>query len=450
MSTRYRCPQCEQDKRFCLYIDTQTGEHLSPDVGKCNRESNCGYHYTPKQYFADNPTPFDTPHPTAYKPRAVAPQKQPQKPVSFIDVAVFIASLKEYETNCFVQYLINLFGHEVATQLVSRYFIGTAKRWDGATVFWQIDTQRSVRTGKIMLYNPTTGKRVKEPNNCIYWAHTALKQPEFELKQCLFGEHLLMLPENKQKPVAVVESEKTAIIASVYFPQFVWVSVGSLTNLNAERCGALKGRNVTLFPDLNGFDKWSSKAKELTHIATFIVSDLLERIATETERAQGLDVADYLTRFYYKEFAQPQPTYVNVPSQLIPSQPEPSQSTPTITTPSQPRPAVQMVIAAGAVAANTFEQPQTTAVPVWHFSQPTQPSSENWEQDITELENFFTDATLPTQPVWINEYGEITDCAVFIKIQLKIVKVNNGNTTFLPYLDRLKELRQVLTSNQLM
>jgi hypothetical protein len=30
------------------------GEHIHPSVGRCNRESNCGYHYTPKQYFQVN------------------------------------------------------------------------------------------------------------------------------------------------------------------------------------------------------------------------------------------------------------------------------------------------------------------------------------------------------------------------------------------------------------
>ena len=55
MKTRYRCPSCNhREKTVSLYIDTETGEYLSPSVGRCNRESNCGYHYTPKQYFQDN------------------------------------------------------------------------------------------------------------------------------------------------------------------------------------------------------------------------------------------------------------------------------------------------------------------------------------------------------------------------------------------------------------
>ena len=150
-----------------------------------------------------------------------------------------------------------------------------------------------------MLYSPTTGKRVKNLELPVYWVHKAIKQPEFELRQCLFGEHLLI---DKTKPVAVVESEKTAVIASVYLPQFIWVAVGSLTNLNIEKCSILKGRTVTLFPDLNGFEKWSSKAKELSHLAIFTVSDLLERKATEAEKKQGFDLADYLIKYDFKKF----------------------------------------------------------------------------------------------------------------------------------------------------
>ena len=29
--------------------------YINDDVGKCNRIDKCGYHYTPHQYFEDNP-----------------------------------------------------------------------------------------------------------------------------------------------------------------------------------------------------------------------------------------------------------------------------------------------------------------------------------------------------------------------------------------------------------
>ena len=414
MNTRYRCPSCQQrDKTFSLYIDTETGEHIHPTVGRCNRESNCGHHYTPKQYFQDNNISFDKPQPKAYKPRPVTPQP---KPVSFIPVEVFKASLKAHETNHFVQFLIDLFGVEVACHLVSRYFIASSKHWSGATVFWQIDTQGKIRTGKIMLYSPTTGKRVKEPFNHINWVHkalkqpeNALKQPEFNLNQCLFGEHLLI---DKIKPVAIVESEKTAIIASVYLPQFIWVAVGSLTNLNAEKCSILKGRAVALFPDLNGFDKWSSKAKEFSHLATFTVSDLLERKATEAEKKQGFDLADYLIKYDYKEFALPEPEAT------------------------EPPPAIQLLF-----DMKPFEQPD----PVNYFSKTEQPKPENWSNEITEFETFFAGIELPTQPIKLNPYGTIINCSLFIESHLATVKANNGKRIFLPYFNRLQELKQTLS-----
>ncbi|PRY09036.1 hypothetical protein CLV24_11987 [Pontibacter ummariensis] len=224
----------------------------------------------------------------------------PPKPASTIDPSVFRASLSGYASNRFTVYLADHFGYDIASQLIERYFIGTSKYWDGATVFWQIDNTGCIRSGKIMLYNPVTGKRSKDTGKYPTWVHTALKLKNFNLKQCFFGEHLLQV--EKGKPVAVVESEKTAIIASVYLPQFTWLATGGKGGLNAEKCLALQGRKVVLFPDLNAFDSWKCKAMELSGIAAFTLSELLEKKATEDERAQGLDLADYLIRFNHRTF----------------------------------------------------------------------------------------------------------------------------------------------------
>lgn len=409
MNTRYQCPGCKAGRTFSRYIDSDTGEQLHPSVGRCNRESNCGYHYTPKQYFHDNSILLDRPQQKARQPRPVTNQP---KPVSFIPVDEFKASLNPMalEANHFVKFLIDLFGLEVASELVSRYFIATSKHWEGATVFWQIDTKGKIRTGKIMLYSPTTGKRVKEPFNHIHWVHKCLHSPEFELRQCLFGEHLLI---DTTKPVAIVESEKTAVIASGYLPQFIWLAVGSLSNLNADKCSILKGRNVVLFPDLNGFDKWSSKAKGLSHIAKFTISDLLERKATEEERKLGLDLADYLTRFDFREFAEPIP--------------DPISNEP----PAALKPHVEV---------KPFEQSE----PVYHFNKPEQPKPESWEQDITELEIYFSGIAIPAQPVKLYPFSTITNCSLFIESHLATVKANNGKRSFLIYLHRLQELKSIL------
>lgn len=288
-SSRHICPNCgEKGNTFTLYIDNLTNEYIDLNVGRCSRENNCGYHYSPKHFFTDNNISEQGEWQQFDLPKVISTPE-----TSFIPVEQFKASLKCYEANNFIQFLLSHFGKEVTTKLIEQYYIGTAKYWQGATVFWQIDITGRIRTGKIMQYSPVTGKRIKEPFNHIQWAHKALKYTEYGLRQCLFGEHLL---KDTSKPVAIVESEKTAIIASAYLPEYLWLASGSLNNLSADKCEVLKGRKVVLFPDLKAFDKWTEKAKELSHITSFSVSDLVELNASEEEIGMGWDIADYLLK----------------------------------------------------------------------------------------------------------------------------------------------------------
>lgn len=55
---------------------------------------------------------------------------------------------------------------------------------------------------------------------------------DWELTQCLFGEHLL--PLYPDKPVALVESEKTAVICSGLMPRFLWRATGGKQQINQE------------------------------------------------------------------------------------------------------------------------------------------------------------------------------------------------------------------------
>lgn len=290
MNSRFHCPYCKvKEKTFTRYIDLETGEYLNPNVGRCNRESSCGYHYTPKQFFQENNISNEKDHGAQRKRKP-----EPKMPTSYISTEIMEASLRGYGQNNLVKFLISLFGEDVTVDALKKYLVGTSKHWPGSTVFWQIDTIEKIRTGKIMLYDATTGKRVKDPFNHITWVHSVLKQPEFELKQCLFGEHLLKI---STLPVAVVESEKTALIASIYLPQFTWLATGGLSNLTSEKLFVLKGRTVILFPDVNGYDKWTVRANEISALmpgTRFVVSDLLEKNASEQERADGFDIADYL------------------------------------------------------------------------------------------------------------------------------------------------------------
>ena len=128
------------------------------------------------------------------------------KPISYIPSEIVQASMQHYETNNLFRFLCLKFGREQTMELMRRYHVGTSKHWQGATVFWQKDCKDRVRTGKIILYNPQTGKRVKQPFCHVTWVHSALHLTDFNLRQCFFGEHLLT--SEKNKPVGLVESEK--------------------------------------------------------------------------------------------------------------------------------------------------------------------------------------------------------------------------------------------------
>jgi hypothetical protein len=289
--TRYHCPNCHKKRVFTKYIDLQTNEYLCDTVGCCSRLIKCGYHYKPKQYFDDNNISFNSNISTYTKP--TLKPKVKLKP-NFIDTGIMNRSNESKQKNYFIDFLSNIWDYEIAYYLAKEYNIGTSKLWQGATVFWQVDKNNNVRSGKIMLYNASNGKRVKEPYNHINWVHKALKIDNFNLEQCYFGEHLLN--KDKSKPIAIVESEKTAIISSIYLPEFIWLACGSLNNLNEVKTRCLKGRNVVLFPDLNCFELWNNKIPKLTKLATFRTSTLLRDKATLNEKEQGLDIADYLLK----------------------------------------------------------------------------------------------------------------------------------------------------------
>ncbi len=56
-SKKHICPICKK-RRFVKYINVQSGNYLDPDVGRCDREVNCAYHYTPKQFFQNRPAEY--------------------------------------------------------------------------------------------------------------------------------------------------------------------------------------------------------------------------------------------------------------------------------------------------------------------------------------------------------------------------------------------------------
>ena len=296
-TTRHTCPECGMKECFTLYVDGNTHQPINKRVGKCNRESKCGYHYTPKQFFIDNPNVNETTRQACdlHYSKPIVAKQQTSLPVGTLPYS-YVERSASYKSN-FVRFLCEFMTTEQIKWIGDNYAIGATKNKE--IIFWQIDITGKVRTGKIMQYNSETGKRIKHESGAIDWVHNKLKQtkqlPEdFNLQQCFFGEHLLKLYPNKT--VAIVESEKSAIIASVQFSDLIWIAAGNINGLSVEKCHILKGRKAILFPDLGAYNKWNEKVSIIRKECNckIKISNFLETVSTPEAKAKGLDVADYM------------------------------------------------------------------------------------------------------------------------------------------------------------
>lgn len=230
------CPNCGK-RRFVPYVLTEDNETIvNPDWGRCDRENSCGYWMKPN----GNTVVQDPKH------------KKPEAPMWIEHFLLASASITEQNT--LRPYAYWLVGKSKAEKAFGLYSIGTAH--DGGCIFLQIDYCGIVRAGKIIKYKD--GHRVKGALP-VRWLHKDNYYSQFvhghDLKQCFFGEHLLWL--RACDPVAIVESEKTALLMSAIRPEYVWIATGGSCGLqNPEKTKVLDGRDVTLFPDNGMYVKW--------------------------------------------------------------------------------------------------------------------------------------------------------------------------------------------------
>ena len=286
-NSRFICPSCKRNYQFTRYIDTLKEAYISNEVGICNHKNSCGYHMSPKQYFRNKGSMQSY---SAYLPSDVMSKPMKQK-VDYIYPIILNKSMNPSFKNNFITYLKSIIDSEKVKHLVNLYNIGSYNRFgNSSTIFWQVDHSGKIRTGKIITYNSTSGRRIKKQYPPTNWVHSIMKPNNFNLKQCLFGEHLLHRYPNK--PVAIVESEKTAIIAAAKLPNYLWLATGSINEFKPSKLNVLKGRRVVAFPDLGAYDYWLKNAALINF--PIEISNYLEKNATTKQRDKGLDIADFL------------------------------------------------------------------------------------------------------------------------------------------------------------
>lgn len=208
--------------------------------------------------------------------------------------------------------------------VLEAYKVGATKQ--GFVLFWQIDDTDTARTGHAMKYKDNGHRYKKEECSwCQDWIPTMLRRevlkdekgnpivdadgipiPKFpqydddvvEVRYCPFGLHLLNKYPNAE--VHIVESEKTALVAAIYFGEpekHLWMASAGMYNLTAERLKPIidQRRTIALHPDKDGTDKWRKKIEEIGYNRAYI-NDAILALRWKPEDGPKADIADVLLR----------------------------------------------------------------------------------------------------------------------------------------------------------
>lgn len=249
-TSKKTCPKCGRKKCFTLYLDennTPAGEQY----GICDHVKECGYRLYPT----------GTINNSDLEPVIVA-----KKEAFFYDTETASAfNIKKYE-NGLIRFLLTKFQKSELEQILNNYFIGSVN--DGI-IFWQIDENYKIHRGKIMWYNADGHRtKLKHSDGTEYAKISSMwkflnRSHDIEPEMCYFGQHLIKLyPE---KPVAIVESEKTCLICSLIEPDFNWIATLSINNFQTYRLKFLQNfkNDILVFPDRDGYSDWAKKTKAI-------------------------------------------------------------------------------------------------------------------------------------------------------------------------------------------
>ena len=189
-----------------------------------------------------------------------------------------------------------------------RYRLGKSKK--GKPIFWMIDERGIALDGRIG----------------VTWVSMIFKRryPEcgryIVTKHCLFGEHLIserratlgtdpsVQPEVADicvSPqcctVAIVESERSAVVLSELFPECIWMAYSYPSNFTVDKLAPLQGCVVSIYPHTDptgctyvSFLELADQARRLYDIDLSVVS-LLEEHASEEQKERCIDILDFIT-----------------------------------------------------------------------------------------------------------------------------------------------------------
>ena len=335
-SAKFECPECKQ-QTFVRYVNKE-GKYLPKNVGRCDREINCTYHYKAWEYFQDNNISLDD-----------AITETIQRPTEHYKIDFNTILAREYHLNCcydfnlsinnFVRFLIDVLGFspdEVKSQMLKYHvFVKYEKqRWclndftdkeychlnpkvpftfdEKAKLFYDyyshysktvqkvhyfyVSAQNEVRTVREIVYKPDF-HREKDSGLLIHHNFDEYSKNK-RVKWCIFGEHLLADFSDK-RDIIIVEAEKTAFVMSLYYPEFIWLAVGGLNGISQDFDFCRNDVINFFIPDsdvdkkgVSCADKWLKKIPTTIYYQTPYKVVNFHHYCTTEEIENGFDILD--------------------------------------------------------------------------------------------------------------------------------------------------------------
>ena len=201
-----------------------------------------------------------------------------------------------------------------------RYRLGKSK--SGKKIYCMMDEMMQVRDGHLGDTWVSQLLKVREPE-LMQW---------FQVKHCLFGQHLLLCPAERAERaeiiksqtdatfitsqredlsafsaisagqnICVVESERSAVILSELFPESLWMAYVYPVNMTPHLFETLQGRSITIYPRTDpemdiyvSFLEFAENVRRLYPSIRLTVDTLLEDNATADQKRRYIDLLDFI------------------------------------------------------------------------------------------------------------------------------------------------------------
>ena len=169
-----------------------------------------------------------------------------------------------------------------------RYLLGKTR--SGQPIFWMIDDMHTPLDAHI---------------GTATWMSSLLKRREpmlqyWQVQHCLFGLHLTSDFSHQTSPIAIVESEASAVVLSELFPECIWMAYATTLHLSPDLFTPLEGRTVTLYPRTDPTLSTYLFFEELVDLTRrqydidLTVDSTLEDYATAEQKDRCIDILDFI------------------------------------------------------------------------------------------------------------------------------------------------------------